>query len=468
MRLSRKKALVVGLGNTGLALAKFLIAKGARVAISDKKPASALKGQIRRLKDIDFKLQCGGHYLKTFLGADLIVLSPGVPPSLTPIEIARTSGIPVLSELDLASHFLKTPIIAITGTNGKTTTTTLIGKVLKANGFRVWVGGNLGKSIIDAASLDNLDYIVAEVSSFQLEITKKFHPYIGLLLNVSKDHLDRHGNLSQYLHCKSRLFGVQTENDWAILDNDNPDIASIPTLGRKVFFSDKKELSPGAYLRDGHIFACLNSLRWQLNIESLKLLGKHNYKNIMAALLVAQIIGCGFNATEKTIYNFKGLPHRLEWIKAINGINFYNDSKGTNVGATIAALESLNPPIVLIAGGLSKGQKFEPLREIVRKKVKATILVGEAKETIAQALDGATFIIKVSSLKEAVLKAMDWAENRGNVLFSPACASFDMFRDYKERGLIFKKIVNEFDKLRMTNDKAQMPNQAQKSRSLKF
>lgn len=448
MRLNRKKVLVVGLGKTGLALAKFLIAKGARVTISDRQPASALVGQIRRLKDIDFELESGGHGLKTFLEADLIVLSPGVPPNLTPIEVARASGIPVLSELDLASHFIKTPIIAITGTNGKTTTTTLIAKVLKTNGLRVWSGGNLGRPIIDAAALNKLDYIVAEVSSFQLELTSKFHPYIGVFLNISKDHLDRHGDLSLYFGCKSKLFSVQTKNDWAILDKDNPDIANVPTLGRKLFFSDKRELFPGAYLKDGHIFACLNSLRWQLDIGSLPLLGKHNYKNIMAVLLVAQIAGCKFNATEKTIYNFKGLPHRLEWVKAINGINFYNDSKGTNVGATIAALESLNPPIILIAGGLSKTQKFEPLRKIVKKKVKAAILLGEAKDAIAQALDGTAPIIKVSDLKEAVLAAMDWAKNRENVLFSPACASFDMFRDYKQRGLIFKKIVNELDKLK--------------------
>ncbi len=443
--LRHKNVLVVGLGKTGAALAKFLTAQGAKVTISDRQPASALKGYIRRLKGINFELECGAHHTKTFLGADLIVLSPGVPPNLTPIEAARTSGIPVLSELDLASHFAKTPIIAVTGTNGKTTTTTLIGKVLKANGFRVWMGGNIGKPIINAITLNNLDYIVTEVSSFQLEITKEFHPYIGVLLNISEDHLNRHRDLNQYLYCKSRLFSVQTTDDWAILDNDNPEIANIFTLAKKVFFSDKKELFPGAYLKGGYIFTGTNSLRWQLNIKSLRLLGKHNYKNIMAVLLVAQIVGCGLDATEKAVYGFKGLPHRLEWVKEVSGINFYNDSKGTNVGATIAALDCLNPPIVLIAGGLSKGQNFESLREIVKKRVKATILFGEAKEEIAKVLNGATFIIKVSNLKEAVLVAMDWAKNGESVLFSPACASFDMFRDYKERGLTFKKIVNEIN-----------------------
>ena len=445
MNLQKKRVLVVGLGRTGVALVRFLAREGAVVTVSDIKPPSSLKGQLRMLKDIEFRLECG-HCLKTFLENDLIILSPGVSPHLAELRAARKSGIPILSELELASYFIKAPIIAVTGTNGKTTTITLIGKVLRENGLCVWVGGNIGRPLISAARLDNLDYIVAEVSSFQLEITEKFHPYIAILLNISEDHLDRHRDINQYLSCKTRIFSAQTKDDWAILDNDNPQIASASTQATRVFFSDREEIIPGAYLKDGYIYSCLNGLNWGLDTQPLHLLGKHNYKNIMATLLVAQIVGCQFNATKKVIYEFKGLPHRLEWIGSIGNINFYNDSKGTNVGATISALDSLKPPIVLIAGGVSKGQGFLPLREAVKKRVRAAVLFGEAKGEIKRALDGAVPTLEVSNLKEATVAAIDLAKNKGNILFSPACASFDMFKDYRERGLAFKRIVKEIKK----------------------
>ncbi|MDL1956697.1 MAG: UDP-N-acetylmuramoyl-L-alanine--D-glutamate ligase [Candidatus Desulfofervidus auxilii] len=438
-----KHFVIIGLGKTGVALTRFLAKKGAKVTISDKAPLKKLSSNLKALEGIDFSLESGEHKEKTFLSADYIILSPGISPSLPLLKKVKINGIPILGELDLVNAFLSVPIIAITGTNGKTTTTIITAEILKNCGKKIWIGGNIGIPLVEVIKEKDLDYIVAEISSFQLEQTSSFHPYIAVCLNVSEDHLDRHFDFKNYLKCKLKIAKWQNENDWFVLEGDNQVLleAAKGLKSKKVLFGVKKPYYPGAYLDNDKIIVEIFE-RWEIDIKNIPLFGVHNYKNIMAALTIAQIIKCPFSSTIKAISSFKGLPHRLEWVSSLNGVNFYNDSKATNVGATIAALESLSKPIVLIAGGLGKGQKFDSLRPLVTKKVKALVLIGTSAEDIEKALKGTTMIFKAKDLEEAVKKAFSLAKPNANVLLSPACASFDMFSDYQERGEEFKKIVH--------------------------
>ncbi len=438
-----KRFVVVGLGKTGFALAKFLYQKGAKVVVSDQSPLEQLTPKVEELISLGIEIEAGGHKEETFLKADGIVLSPGVSPHLPVLKHVMAKGIPVLGELDIVSPHLPCPVIAITGTNGKTTTTTILGKLLRAAGKKVWVGGNIGTPLIEALKEQNLDFIVAEVSSFQLETTTYFHPFVAICLNVTEDHLDRHGSLEVYRQCKLKIGQRQTENDWFIFDGDNPALteAAVVLKSKKLPFGAKKNsCCLKAYLEKEKIIITLKE-RWEIPTEGLKLKGMHNYKNIMAALLVAQITGCKLAQIEQALRQFQGLPHRLEWVRSLNGVNFYNDSKATNVSATLAALESLEPPIVLIAGGLGKNQDFIPLGPALRQKTKAVVLLGEDAPKIAAVSQQYIPTFIVSDLKTAVKKAWELARPKGQVLLSPACASFDMFKDYQERGERFKEEV---------------------------
>ena len=440
--MQSKRFVVVGLGKTGFALAKFLYQQGAKVLVSDHSPLEQLKPRVKELMSLGIEIEAGGHKEETFLRADGIVLSPGVNPHLPVLKLAKAKGIPVWGELDIVFPYLPCPVIAITGTNGKTTTTTLLGKLLKAAGKRVWVGGNIGTPLVEALKEKDLDFIVAEVSSFQLEINTSFHPFVAICLNVAEDHLDRHGSLEVYRQCKLKIAQKQRKNDWFIFDGDDPALSEAALLlkSEKLPFGIKKDYVPGAYLEKGKIIITLKE-RWEIPIEVLKLKGTHNYKNVMAALLAAQITGCELAQIEQTLKQFPGLPHRLEWVRSLNGVSFYNDSKATNISATLAALESLEPPIVLIAGGLGKGQDFTSLGPALQQRTKAVVLLGKDAPKIAAISKQYVPTFIVSDLRAAVRKAWELARPKGQVLLSPACASFDMFKGYQERGEYFKEEV---------------------------
>ena len=444
--IKNKHFVVVGLGKTGIAITRFLAQHGGKVTVSETSPLEKLKDRIRALKNINFTIETSGHQKETFLSADYIVVSPGIPLNLAVLNIARNKGIPIIGELDLVCPYLNAPIIAITGTNGKTTTVTLLGKILKANGKNVWLGGNIGEPLINAIEQKNLDYIVAEISSFQLESSSNFHPWIAACLNVSEDHIDRHRDFHNYLHCKLKIFQHQKINDWSILEGDNKKLIDgvkrLNTKSQKLLFGLKKTYIPGAYLTEENIIAELYE-KWSLSIKDTRLLGRHNYKNIMATLLIAQITQCDFQITKEIIFSFPGLAYRLEWVRSLNGVSFYNDSKATNVEATLCAIDSLGAPIVLIAGGRGKGQDFTPLGKRGTNKVKAVVVIGSAKREIAQSFKEVIPVVETKTLEEAVKQAWELAKPKGNVLLSPACASFDMFKDFKERGRVFKRAVYE-------------------------
>ncbi|MBI5875382.1 MAG: UDP-N-acetylmuramoyl-L-alanine--D-glutamate ligase [Deltaproteobacteria bacterium] len=466
MELQGKNVLVVGLAKTGVSVARFLHEHGAIVAATDVSPASQIKG-VDELQKIGIEVETGGHSLKHFLNADLIVLSPGVPPDLEPLQEARKKGVEIISEIELAYSFIKEPIVAIAGTNGKTTTTTLIGKILEAGGKKVFVGGNIGLPLIEyAAGGETADYLVVEVSSFQLEGIRKFRPHIAILLNITEDHLDRYAGFEEYAAAKFRLFENMKQGDVAVVNNDDAVINSkLKTLPLQVlsrgqkskfkvipFSSGNPPVSPfekggikggfeGIYYSNGNIVYSFEGAEESYPTGNFKLKGIHNIENIMASIAVARECGIAKDVIQKTIESFKGLPHRMELIREINGVGYYNDSKGTNIGALQKSLEGIDSPVILIAGGKDKGGDYRVLNDLIKKKVKSLILLGEAKNKIKNAFNGLTEIVIVESLKQAVDTAGAKAVKGDVVLLSPACSSFDMFKDYKERGEIFRRLV---------------------------
>jgi UDP-N-acetylmuramoylalanine--D-glutamate ligase len=445
MKLKGKRVLVVGLATTGVSLAKFLKNKGADVVVTDVKTPEEIVPYLDQLRDLDIKFELGGHEVETFERSDLILVSPGVPLDIMPLREARKNSIEIISEVELAFRFINTPIIAVTGTNGKTTTTTLIGQILKTAGYKVHVGGNIGSPLIDYALSDqDKDYVVAEISSFQLDAISMFRPKVALLLNITKDHLDRYQGFMDYVHSKSRIFMNQTPEDIAVLNKDDPLVlkATETVSGKKIYFSSHERLSKGAYINGGYIaFKNGHGGQEAFDLTTFKVKGVHNIENIMGAILTAKTLSCSYKPILEVLSEFKGLEHRLEFVRTLNEITFYNDSKGTNVGSVIKSLESFTKPVILIAGGKDKGGDFSPLRELVKEKVTILILLGEAKEKIAESLKNTAPILMVQSMEEAVTAAYKKAKPGDIVLLSPACSSFDMYRDYQERGTVFKEIV---------------------------
>jgi UDP-N-acetylmuramoylalanine--D-glutamate ligase len=442
--LSGKKVLVVGLAKTGLATAKFLKAKGAMVSTTEVRSREEMKGAVQELEGMDITLEWGGHCRETFLKQDLIVVSPGVDLAVELIQEAMKKGVRVISEIELAYRFIDVPLIAVTGTNGKTTTTLLIGEMLKEDGKRVGVGGNVGEPLILFADGRNQwEVLVAEISSFQLEAIEAFRPRFTVLLNITEDHLDRYTRYNDYIDAKARIFVNMTSQDVAILNRDDPIVMTLAenVSASKIFFSLKERLNEGAFSNGKSITLRLASGEEDYSLASTPLKGVHNVENMMAAITAARLSGCSKKAIETVLNRFKGLEHRVEFVREIDGVRYYNDSKGTNVGAVVKSLQGFSEPLILIAGGKDKNGDLRSLKELIQHRVKRLILIGEAKERMARELGGLTDTVSATTLEEAVLLAHQSAKRGEVVLLSPACSSFDMFKDYKERGRVFKEAV---------------------------
>jgi UDP-N-acetylmuramoylalanine--D-glutamate ligase len=444
MDLNGRKVLVVGLARTGLATAKFLKTKGSIVSTTEAKSKEEMKEASQELEGMDILMEWGGHRIETFLKPDLIVVSPGVDLTIEPIQKALKKGIRAISEIELAHHFIDTPIIAVTGTNGKTTTTLLIGEMLKEEGKRVGVGGNVGDPLILFADGENRwEVLVVEISSFQLEAIEDFRPRCSVLLNITEDHLDRYPQYVDYIKAKVRIFANQNSGDVAILNRDDPMVTKCAerVKAKKILFSLKERLDEGAFSNGQTIILRLGGKEEDYSLAKTPLKGIHNVENMMAALTTARLFGCSKKAIETVLDRFEGLEHRLEFVQEIEGVRFYNDSKGTNVGSVVKSLQSFSQPIILIAGGKDKNGDFGPLRGLIQSRVKRLILIGEAKERMSRELGGLTDTTMARTLEDAVLLAYQTAQRGEVVLLSPACSSFDMFKDYKERGKIYKEAV---------------------------
>jgi UDP-N-acetylmuramoylalanine--D-glutamate ligase len=441
-----KKVTIVGLARTGFSVAKLLLAKGAKVTITDTEVEEKLRRYIDQLPpEVDLRL--GGHPPEVFINTDTIVASPGVPLNIPPIQKAKQAGVKVISEIELAYRLTEIPIIAITGTNGKTTVTTLIGKLLEEGGKKIFVGGNIGNPLADEVlSSVRKDFWVAETSSFQLEAISLFRPSIGVLLNITPDHMDRYESFEEYVRAKARLFINQTAKDCAVVNADDEVIAGIiPQIkARQVLFSRTKQLNEGVMLKDGRIISRFKGKETMLcPADEVLLQGVHNMENVLAAVAVASLCGVKPNSIREVLGRFKGLEHRLELVAEINGIKFINDSKATNVGAVVKALEGFDVPLVLIAGGKDKGSDFSPLADIIKRKVSRLILIGKAKDKLKQAVTGFELVETAESLEAAVERGYMCAKPGWVVLLSPACASFDMFENFEQRGEVFKAAVRK-------------------------
>ncbi|MEI6152823.1 MAG: UDP-N-acetylmuramoyl-L-alanine--D-glutamate ligase [Deltaproteobacteria bacterium] len=433
------KILVVGLGATGIATVKFLAGLGKQITITDTKKEEDLTAALTGLKGVRFEGHFGGHRKDDFLSHPLIVISPGVDSKLPEIKEAQRKGIKVSGEIELASMFVKEPIIAITGTNGKTTVTSLLGQIFTKAYGDVFVGGNIGNPLFNyVLEGRKAKYVILEISSFQLETIGTFHPQTSVLLNITEDHLDRYRNYEEYITAKYRIFENQTGVDYAVLNGNLKTYYDIKA--DKLFFTTREKLDEGAFFDKGNMYVRLSGREFVYKRALSPLIGIHNTENILSALLVSHIYGIEQQVVEEVLRNFKGLAHRVEPIRELNGVRFYNDSKATNVDATRRALESIEGKVILIAGGKDKGGSYTVIADLM-DKVKGMILIGEAKERISDELGGFAKTYMEKDLNSAAERALEIADTGDIVLFSPMCSSFDMFRDYKERGNIFKKIV---------------------------
>jgi len=436
-----KRVVVVGAGRSGIGLARYFRGCGALVALSDRRSADALES-LAALKAGGVHLDLGGHTEVLFATADLIVLSPGVPAEIPAVAKAASLGVPVLGEVEIAWRELAQPMAAITGTNGKSTVTTVMGEAFQAWGKRTFVGGNLGTPLIEAVGGD-WDWLVVELSSFQLETIERFRTRWAVLLNITEDHLDRYPDMASYQAAKSRLFENQTADDWAVLNADDPRViaAAAGNPARRILFSSNGPLSEGMSLDGSALVWRWAGREQRFPAMELRISGRHNLENIMAALIPPLVEGCPPAAAWQAATAFGGLPHRMELVAAINGVRWYDDSKGTNVGSVVKSLAGLDAPVTLIAGGKDKHGDLAPLAEPIATKVHDLILIGEAASRMATAFNGLTAIHRVGSMAEAVATAAAVTPAGGTVLLSPGCSSFDMFKSYEERGRVFAEAV---------------------------
>ena len=444
MDLNGKRVLVVGLGKSGVASALFLKAHGARVTVSDTKTGDELHSEIPVLLDHGITVETGGHGERTFRGQDLIVVSPGIPLDAPALVQARALGGSVIGEIELAARFLRGPIVAITGSNGKTTTTTLTGEIMTAGGLPALVGGNIGTPAIALAERATAEsVIVLEVSSFQLETIHSFRPKVAVILNVTPDHLDRHRTFEAYVDAKARILENQQSTDLAVLNADDPTCVAMAarTKAQVFWFSRRKEVQQGAWVLDGNIlFRDGAEQREIMLVSEIPLKGAHNLENVLAAVCAGALMACAPEKIRQAVREFKAVEHRLEYVATIRGVDYYNDSKATNVDATIKALESFPANIHLIVGGKDKGSDYTLLNDLLRQRGKRVYTIGAAAAKIESQIKGVE-IVHADTLENALRKANAVAEPGDVVLLAPACASFDQFKNYEQRGQVFKEIV---------------------------
>jgi len=460
--VAQKNVVVVGLGVTGIAAARFLKDRGAAVVATDQASESELGTKVQEFSALGIPLELGGHRSEIFKMADLIVLSPGVSHTIAPVLQARDRGVPVMGEIELASRYIRQPVAAVTGTNGKTTTTELLGDMLERSGLKVFVGGNIGNPLIDyAGGKQEADIIVAEISSFQLDTTETFKPHVGVLLNITADHLDRYPDFEAYAASKIRLFENQQADDVAVLNGSDPLVRSLTEkiTGSKLIYPNPEGEEIGARLIDRGIKLDLNAIigtaskirnpqsairnQFSLDLSRFKLAGRYNRENACAASLAALAAGGRPPAIQDTLNQYRGSAHRMEYIATIDDIDFYNDSKATNVAAVMRAVECFDKPVVLIMGGLDKGGNFKELRDIFTRHVKKLFLLGQAADLIRQALNDTVSTATATSMSAAVSQAYQDSSAGDVVLLSPGCASFDMYDNYAQRGNDFKESVTK-------------------------
>ncbi|MGA3054942.1 MAG: UDP-N-acetylmuramoyl-L-alanine--D-glutamate ligase [Candidatus Korobacteraceae bacterium] len=446
MDVNGKRVLVVGLGKSGVASALFLEKRGARVTVSDAKSPDQLRHEIPLLLDHGIAVETGQHGERTFRDQDLIVISPGVPFDVPQLVQARALGIPVIGEVELAARFLKGKIVAITGSNGKTTTTALAGEIIAAGGGKALVGGNIGTPAITFVESSTDDtWVVLEISSFQLETVENFHPRIAVVLNVTPDHLDRHHSFENYAAAKTRIFENQNANDFAVLNADNAPCVQMASAAKApvYWFSRLKEVASGAFVRRERIvWRDSHGDREIMPAKDISLKGAHNLENVLAAVCVGMLAGVEPAQIRRAVSEFKAVEHRLEFVAAVRGVEYYNDSKATNVDATIKALESFPGRIHLILGGKDKGSDYSVLNALLKERVKRVYTIGAAAAKIESQVQG-TEIASVGTLEAAVKRASESASAGDVVLLAPACASFDQFDSYEHRGRIFKDLVRQ-------------------------
>ena len=449
MDLKNKRVLVVGLGKSGLSAAMFLRAQGARVTVSDTRSAVALAKEIPALLEAGIMVESGGHGLLTFRRQDLIVVSPGVPMDTPEVKQVVAFGLPVIGELELASRYLRGQVVAITGSNGKTTTTTLVGKIFEDAGVPTLVGGYIGLPVIDLVVKSSPETVsVLEVSSFQLETIEEFHPQIAVVLNITPDHLDRHGSFENYAAAKTRITERQTADDFLVLNAEDKaaQMVALKTKAQIYWFSGRRPIKQGAFVHgESILFVAREGAKAEpvMPVSEISLKGSHNVENVLAAVCAARLGKISAESIRASVAAFKAVEHRLELVKALNEVEFYNDSKATNVDATMKALASFPGGIHLILGGKDKDSDYSLMSAMLKERVKIVYTIGSAAEKIERQLQGVVKIVSAETLQVAVAKAAKAATIGDVVLLSPACSSFDQFENYEQRGRVFRQLVNE-------------------------
>jgi UDP-N-acetylmuramoylalanine--D-glutamate ligase len=450
MELKNKRVLVVGLGKSGIAAARFLKARGAQVTVSDIRPAGLI-AELPALLDAGIMVETGSHGLLTFRRQDLIVVSPGVPSNTPELATVRTFGIPIIGELELGSEFLQGQIVAITGSNGKTTTTTLIGEILKASGKATLVGGNIGRPVVDMVAESTAEsWSVLEVSSFQLETIQTFKPRIAVVLNITPDHLDRHGSFEAYAAAKTRITENQTADDFLVLNaEDEPTkLVAAKTKAQIYWFSPRRQVKQGAFVHGESIFFRAKEggdAEPIMPVAEIPLAGAHNVENVLAAVCAARLAGVEPHVIREAVAAFHAVEHRLEFVRELSGVRWFNDSKATNVDATVKAIEAFQGGIWLILGGKDKDSDYSTLSPLLRARVKAVITIGSAAEKIESHLAGVVKIERAGTMERAVAWARQEAKAGDVVLLAPACSSFDQFENYEHRGRVFKQLVGALE-----------------------
>jgi UDP-N-acetylmuramoylalanine--D-glutamate ligase len=446
MEFLKKKILIVGLGKSGMSASRWLIREGADVTIGDIRSGPELDREFyREALELGAKLETGGHNEETFINSDLIVVSPGVPLDIGPLVAARGRGIPIVGEMELAARFFDTPVVAVTGTNGKSTAVSLLEGILKSAGLNLFVGGNIGRPLMDyVAGYRDADYVLVEVSSFQLDSMEEFCPMVSLLLNISPDHLDRYPDYEAYVRSKLKIFENQGPGQYAVLNDDDERLSVFrPPEGVSTLrYGMEEKDNRNAFLEGKKLIAGLpGEEKIFFDIEGFKLPGTHNIENLMGTVLTALALGLEPDTIERSIRDLQGLPHRIEWVGTLRGVDFYDDSKATNVDSATRSIQSFNRPVILIGGGRHKGSDYMPLVRAAAGRVKKAVFLGEAKDLMSGSFEAVIPSETADTMGEAVSKAFSWARSGDVVLLAPACSSFDMFQDYAHRGRVFREEV---------------------------